>query len=423
MVSKWSSQKHHWWAGGNMKTITAKQIQAFVKGEPKRHPIGSGLYLVVRNSATPYWMLRYSSNGKRKEMTLGQYPDLSLADAKADAAIKKREINLGSDPLIVRKRIKEQAIRLVDDLFADWYESDLVKRLKYPNIPKRIYTNDVKPHIGDMKIEEVNARDIRNIIQLISETRPTVGNDALIYLKQLFRHGIKLDLTTQNPASAFTYSDAGGVEKSRDRYLTLDELAKVFKLFKSHMAKFNRDNYLACALLVTLGVRKSELCCAKWEEFELDKALWHLPEGRSKTGAPITIPLPKQVLAWLNELTMRACGSDYVLPARRASKKPHMGDDTLNRAISSMFGREAGRKIQPPNLMGDIKPFSPHDLRRTFRSLAASQGVAGHVAERCLNHKLKGVEGIYDRHDYLEERTEAHEKIANLLEPIIGKQF
>lgn len=402
-----------------MATITAKQIQALVKGEPKRHPIGSGLYLVVRNSATPYWMLRYSSNGKRKEITLGQYPDLSLADAKADAAIIKREIKLGDDPLIAKKRIKEQSIKLVDDLFTDWYENDLVKRLKFPNIPKRIYTNDVKPHIGDMKINEVNARDIRKIIQLISETRPTVGNDALIYLKQLFRHGIKLDITTQNPASAFTVSDAGGIEKSRDRYLALDEITKVFKIFKQHQAKFNRDNYLACALLVTLGVRKSELCCAKWEEFELDKALWHLPEGRSKTGAPITIPLPEQVLAWLNELSMRACGSDYVFPARRASKKPHMGDDTLNRAISSMFGHEAGRKIQPVNLMGDIKPFSPHDLRRTFRSLAASQGVAGHVAERCLNHKLKGVEGIYDRHDYLEERKEAHQKVALLLEKVI----
>lgn len=403
-----------------MATITAKQIQALVKGEPKRHPIGSGLYLVVRNSATPYWMLRYSSNGKRKEITLGQYPDLSLADAKADAAIKKREIKLGDDPLIAKKRIKEQSIKLVDDLFTDWYENDLVKRLKFPNIPKRIYTNDVKPHIGDMKIDEVNARDIRKIIQLISATRPTVGNDALIYLKQLFRHGIKLDLTTQNPASAFTVSDAGGIEKSRDRYLTIEELTKVFKTFKKHTAKFNRDNYLACALLVTLGVRKSELCCAKWNEFELDKALWHLPEGRSKTGAPITIPLPEQVLAWLNELAMRACGSDYVFPARRASKKPHMGDDTLNRAISSMFGHEAGRKIQPSNLMGDIKPFSPHDLRRTFRSLAASQGVSGHVAERCLNHKLKGMEGIYDRHDYLEERKEAHIKVTNLLESVIN---
>lgn len=414
-----SATKITWWAI-DVVSITAKQIQGFIKGEPKRHAIGNSLYLVVRESATPYWMMRYTSGGKRKEITLGQYPDLSLADAKADAAIKKREVNLGTDPLIARKRIKEQSIKLVDDLFMDWFENDIAKRLQHPNIPKRVYNKEIKPFIGDMKIDQVNARDIRKIIQAISESKPTIANDALMYLKQLFRHGIKLDLVLHNPASAFTVTDAGGVEKSRDRYLTINEIKKAFNVFKSNISKFNRDNYLACALLITLGVRKSELCCATWDEFELDKALWHLPEGRSKTGAPITIPLPVQVLEWLQELKIRSCGSDYVFPARRASKKPHMGDDTLNRAISSMFGHEAGRKIQPPNLMGDMKPFSPHDLRRTFRSLAAAQGVAGHVAERCLNHKLKGVEGIYDRHDYLEERLAAHTKVTDYLEQIIN---
>lgn len=403
-----------------MSLITAKQIQSFTKGKPKRHPIGNGLYLVVRNSATPYWMIRYSLNGKRKEMTLGQYPDLSLADAKAEAILKKRDIRQGLDPLVIRKRIKEQSIKLVDDLFSDWYENDIVKRLKHPNIPKRVYTKDMKPLIGDIAIDQVNARDIRKVIQNISYDRPTIANDALMYMKQMFRHGIKLDLIAHNPASAFTVSDAGGIEKSRDRYLTIEEITQAFKVFRKHLSKFTRDNYLACALLVTLGARKSELCCAKWNEFELDKALWHLPEGRSKTGAPITIPLPTQALDWLNELHLRACGSEYVFPARRVSKKPHMGNDTLNRAISSMFGREPGRKLQPPNLMGDILPFSPHDLRRTFRSLAASLGVPGHIAERCLNHKLKGVEGIYDRHDYLNERKEAHQKVANLLDEVIN---
>ena len=403
-----------------MTTITAKQIQTFANGEPKRHPIGGGLYFVVRNNATPYWMLRYTSNGKRKEITLGQFPYLSLADAKAEAAIQKRDINAGSDPLIVRQRIKEQSIKVVDDLFNDWFESDLVKRLKHPHIPQRVYRNDIKPAIGEIPIDQVNARDIRAIVQKIAQERPTTANDALMYLKQLFRHGIKLDLLGNNPASAFTVSDAGGVELSKDRALTFPEIEKAFKLFKANAMSFTRDNYLACAMLVTLGLRKSELCCAMWNEFELDKALWHLPEGRSKTGAPITIPLPRQAMEWLNELKIRSCGSAYVFPARRTSSKPHMGNDTLNRAISKLFGREPGRKVQPPNLMGDMLLFTPHDLRRTFRTLAASQGVPGHVAERCLNHKLKGVEGIYDRHDYLKERKEAHAKVADLLDPIIN---
>ena len=94
-----------------------------------------------------------------------------------------------------------------------------------------------------------------------------------------------------------------------------------------------------------------------------------------------------------------------------------MGKDTLNRAISKLFGREPGREIKPENKMGDIAEFSVHDLRRTCRSLLAAAGVPGHVAERCLNHKLKGVEGIYDRHDYFEERREALAKVAHLVEP------
>ncbi|AWX98940.1 hypothetical protein A8139_02210 [Marinomonas primoryensis] len=69
--------------------------------------------------------------------------------------------------------------------------------------------------------------------------------------------------------------------------------------------------------------------------------------------------------------------------------------------------------------MGDIPHFTVHDLRRTCRSLLAAQATPGHVAERCLNHKLKGVEGIYDRYDYLEERREAlillSQKVVNIV--------
>jgi hypothetical protein len=155
-----------------------KKIQGFVKGDPKRHPIGSGLYLVVRSSATPYWMLRCTSNGKRKEMTLGQYPNISLAEAKADAAIKKQEVNRGADPLLVRKLIKTQSIKLVDDLYEDWFKNDIVGRIKSSHIQKRIYTKDIKPVIGGIPIEKVSPLQIREILQTIRSTRRTVATDA-----------------------------------------------------------------------------------------------------------------------------------------------------------------------------------------------------------------------------------------------------
>lgn len=76
-----------------------------------------------------------------------------------------------------------------------------------------------------------------------------------------------------------------------------------------------------------------------------------------------------------------------------------------------MFGRDKEKPTK--NKMDGIDYFVVHDLRRTFRTLASAERIDGQVAERCLNHKLKGVEGIYNRHDFLEERREAHQKVAD----------
>jgi integrase len=398
-----------------MGKLTAKEIAAKSKGVPGKFTDGEGLYFVVPRSGKSFWMLRYTANKKRKEMTLAKYSDLSLADARAEAAIKMKQFRDGLDPLVAKKRAEQAEIKTVDDLFADWHLSN-IKRLKHHEIPERIYRKDIAPHIGSFNVDSVTARDIRAVLQAIAATnRPAIANDALMYSKQLFNHGIKLDLLGANPASAFSVSDAGGVEKSKDRALTIDELTQFFKTARDNSDSFSRENYLACALLVTLGIRKSELAEAPWKEFDLEKKVWNLSKERSKSGVGIAIPLPEIVMDWILELKVRACGSDYVFPSRRASKNPHMGSDTLNRAITKLFGHEAGKKKQPTNKMGDMPHFTVHDLRRTCRTLLAKQGTSGHVAERCLNHKLKGVEGIYNQHDYFEEREEAHTLLAERL--------
>ncbi|WP_371374845.1 tyrosine-type recombinase/integrase [Thalassotalea aquiviva] len=407
-----------------MGKLNARMLESKALKEPGKYSDGDGLYYVVPKSTSgpgkPYWMLRYTSNKKRKEMTLAKASDLSLKDARLEAASKMKQLRAGADPLVTRKRIDQESIKTVNDLFQDWYPT-LEKRLKHPKIPQRVYSKDIAPHIGDIKLDQVTARDIRGVINSINDSgRPTIANDALGYCKQLFNHGIKLDLLPLNPASAFTFRDAGGIEKSKDRALTEAELKQFFQTARKHSDSFSRDNYLACALLVCLGVRKSELCEAKWDEFELEKGLWHLPAERSKTNVGFTIPLAPEVLKWLEELQVRAFDSEYVFPSRRSSKTPHMAADTLNRAITKLFGHEAGKKKQPPNLMGDMPHFTVHDLRRTCRTLLAKQGTPGHVAERCLNHKLKGVEGIYDQYDYLNERKEALTSLAKSTSQIIN---
>ncbi len=402
-----------------MASLTSKAVSTKIKGEPGRFSDGGGLYLVVPKVGSAYWMLRFTSNKKRKEMTIGRVEDLPLADARIEAALQMKQHREGLDPLIAKQRAKYELIHSVDDLFADWHEGN-IKRLKHHHIPLRIYSKDIAPVIGQMQLSAVTPRDIRQILINITDSgRPTIANDALLHCKQLFNHGIKLDLTASNPASAFSVDDAGGIEKSRHRALTLEEVTFVFKRFREESDSFTRDNYLACALLVLLGARKGELTEAKWSEFDLDKQVWNLPSERSKSGVAIDIPLPDLSIEWLNELKVRSFDSAYVFPNRRSSKMPHMGKDTLNRAISKLFGREPGRTVQPENKMGDFEHFTVHDLRRTCRSLLASMGVPGHVAERCLNHKIRGVEGIYNRHDYFDERKEAMNQLAQKIAPII----
>lgn len=398
-----------------MGSLTARQVKSIISAKvPVRKADGRGLYLVVPEVGDAYWALRYSSLGKRRQMTIGKASDLTLADARAEAELQKRQVRAGTDPIVARQRAEWTGIQSVEDLFTDWFSNDIEPRLKHPKIPKRLFEHDIAPVIGRMRIQDVSSLDVREIIQRVNASgRPTVSNDVLGYTKQLFRHGVKLGLISHNPATAFTVNDAGGIENSRRRYLSLAEIKSVFAIFREHKASFGRDNYLCCCLFLVLGVRKSELCEAKWSEFQLNERLWHLPADRSKTGIAITIPFPTQAAEWLNELYDRSFGSEFVFPARRSSKLPHMGSDTLNRAISKLFGREAGRKTQPPNRMGDIKHFTVHDLRRTFRSLLSQLQIQPHIAERCLNHKVAGIVDVYDQHDYLSERKLAHQKLAD----------
>jgi len=388
-----------------------KKVKSLIKiGEHGRYAVSNGLYLRVANQNVGYWIVRYTIHKKRREITIGKYPELSLAAASLKTAHIKLDVKNNIDPIAQRSRGDTELFETVDQLAEDWLK-ECDKRLKHPNIPRRVYQKDIAPVIGELTIEQVNPRDIRAIITRIADSnRPTIANDALMYCKQLFRHSIKLDLRESNPAASFDVNDAGGVEKSRNRALSLDELEKVFVCLRENSDQFMRENYLAVALLLTLAVRKGELIAAKWDEFDLRTALWNVPEERSKMGVGISIPLSKEVLVWLNELKIRAYNSEYVFPNRRASKRGHISPDTINAAIQKLF-----REEKMP-----VEHFTVHDLRRTCRSLLSGLKVSGHVAERCLNHKLKGVEGIYDRYDYLDERKEALGMVSKLLEPIIS---
>jgi integrase len=270
--------------------------------------------------------------------------------------------------------------------------------------------NDIKPNIGKLAIGDVKPMHIDAMLQtIVKRGAPTMANDVLRWVKRMFDYAMKRQMVQFNPAAPFELSDAGGKEESRDRWLTRPELIALFDAMRKAKG-WTFENGLVVKLLLQLAVRKGELIAARVDEFDLENAVWYLPGERVKTGAAIDIPLPRQAVECLKELVRLGNGSAWLLPARKMQERmvPHVDLNTVGAAMA--------KSIKP--LMIDSESFTLHDFRRTAKTHLMALGITPHVGERCLNHKIKGVEGIYDRHDYFEERKIALQKWADLLDQL-----
>jgi integrase len=406
-----------------MDKLTDIRIRAWIKAGERfeGRADGGGLYLRYRKEdATPRWLFRYRLGGQARILNLGSYATLSLADARKTAKEMRAHVALGHDPQGEKKERKREAVAKIEadrqvvtmgQLCDDYFATQILGRWKHPNIVRARIENDIRPNIGKLPVSDVKPQHVDAMLQaIVKRGAPTAATNVLRLLKRVFNYAIKRQLVAFNPAAAFSPADAGGKEESRDRWLTREEIIKLFQAMRDQAGAFAIENVHAVRLLLMLAVRKGELIGAQWREFDLDGAVWHLPAERTKTGQAIDIPLPKQAVESLRELERLASGSAYVFPARKMQTRmvPHIDVDTLGAALT--------KRIKP--LLQDMPSFTVHDFRRTARTHLAALGVDPHVAERCLNHKLKGVEEIYNKHDYFEERKAALNEWARLLEAL-----
>lgn len=379
---------------------------------------GEGLYLRYRKSdAAPRWVFRYRFSGKPRILNMGSYKVLSLAEARKTAKEMRARVALGYDVADEKKERKKTAIAKIEaeksaitmgQLADEYFAAQILGRWKHPNIVRSRIENDIKPNIGSLPIGEVKPKHVDAMLQaIVKRGAPTMANDVLRWTKRMFDYALKRQMCQFNPAAPFELSDAGGKEESRDRWLTRPELVALFDAMKNAKG-WTYENGLVIKLLLMLAVRKGELIAARTEEFDLEGACWYLPGERTKTGAAIDIPLSRQSVASLRELVRLGNGSEWLLPARKMQERmiPHIDLNTVGAAMA--------KHIKPR--MKDSENFTLHDLRRTARTHLEALGTLPHIAERCLNHKIKGVEGIYNRHDYYEERKEALQRWADLLE-------
>ncbi len=371
---------------GKLKDI---ELQAWVRaGKPiAGKSDGDGLTFTLSAKGTASWVFRYRYGGKQRELSIGHYPTITLKRARELANDARSKVAEGVD---VARAKQEHLMALatadtVKDLCDEYYSRSVVGQIKRPEIIREAIDNDLIAKLGRMRIAEVKPMDVDLMIRaIVDRGSPVMANRVLQITKSVFNYAIRRHWIEQNPAAAFRSKDAGGKQEARQRALSGDELVQLFKAFRDAGPEY-RIYDLAIKLLLITAVRKGELIAAPWSEFDLEanEPVWVIPKSRIKNekhmvAREFTVPLPPAAIEWLNEIKRITPASCYVFPARRSNGKPHMGLETLN-SVKEFLKH------------GGIEYFTIHDMRRTARTHLARLGVSPHVAERCLNHKLPGI--------------------------------
>lgn len=206
--------------------LTALAVErAHRSGEPLLLGDGDGLYLRKQTRDGASWTLRYHFAGRQHWLTLGNYPDMPLAQARIEARAARVLLDKQQNPLSVRRTAlaEERQKGSFKTLCEDWYRAEVqVRGLKHPAVPRRYLDKYLLPKLGALPACEITPSDIARLLDGIKSRAPSAANDLLRFTRRIFAFGVRRRLVTSNPAADFSPRlDAGGTERPRSRALSL----------------------------------------------------------------------------------------------------------------------------------------------------------------------------------------------------------
>lgn len=368
---------------------------------------GDGLVIEVKPTGKRTWMYRYRLNGKAEKLVIGQYPEITLKDARDRLLEARRMVANGESPAQQKQLAKVAAADATTVAeFAERYFKDIAQKdRKDCTIPRRYLDKEIIPAIGDKNVKDVTTEDVRAIIW----RKKDHGHDAAAadirgVLKRMLDYAVTCGLLNVNPVLALPVRHIFKA-KSRDRNLSPDEV-RVF-LKSAFESNIRRQFKIGLHLLLLTMVRKSELLLARWQDVYLDEAEWHIPAENSKTGKPHIVYLSRQAVALFQELRALGGGSELVMPGRGSLTKP-FAHNAINSALKKALQGQ------------DVPAFTIHDLRRTASTLLHENGWASDVVEKALNHTIGGVRGVYNRAEYADQRREMLQFWADFIEKLVN---
>lgn len=372
--------------------LTSLEIaRAATDGKPLKLPDGNGLYLYATKTAKS-WRTDYRIGGRRGTIVHGQYPAITLSQARERNREAKRLLASGIDPA-THKRLEKLALHAsFGDTFEataqHWFDGKSVLRSKPWREAHSLYLRrDLNPNIGNAPLEQIDARALLNVLEAVQRERGVKTAERVRQTAvQVFDHARRKLKVEVNPARVLQgWADIPAqVSHAPLREHEIPEFVERLDADTGSAA-----TKLCILLMLLTFVRKNEIVQARWEEFDLDNAVWVIPAERMKMRDSHAVPLSQQALSALEQLNPLSFGSEFLFPSLSSVRKP-MGMSTPNVVFERMGYR--GR-------------FSPHGIRATASTFLNNRGVRADVIERQLAHVERNrVRAAYNRADYMSER-------------------
>ncbi len=368
------------------KALTAAAIRN--KSAPGKYSDGSGLYLVVDPSGNKRWLLRITVRGKRRDIGLGGWPTVSLADARESATAMRLVARKGGDPLADRRKrseappsFREASKQVHAEHKASW------KNAKHASQWLKTLESYAFPYFADMPVNEIGTAEVLTALSPIwltkSETARRVRQRIGTVLDWAKANGYRVQ---ENAVRSVT---KGLPKQSKSDWhhssLPYSELPAFLPKLRAYTG--SRSSVLAFEFLILTATRTNEVIRATWSEFDLERKEWIIPAERMKAKKVFRVPLPKRALEILAEAREIDRDGRFVFPGRRPGKP-------LSQMAFLMILRRINQAI------------TAHGFRSTFRDWAAERtNIPREVCEAALAHTVRNrTEAAYMRTDQLEKR-------------------
>lgn len=391
--------------------LTDLQIQKLKRRETRYEvPDGKGLFVRVSHTGHKSWIYRYRF-GKEKiprRMTLGTYPDMTLARARVIHSQAMQDVINGIDPgaKLQDDKAKAKAEPTFKDLLDEYWEKELSKSPS-ANERRRLVEKDALPCWSSRKVSAIRRRDAVVLLDDVRERAPITANRLQGVLVRMFNFASERGMIDFSPLAGMKRKDK---EPSRARVLTNEEIKNLWNALDPQRTDIDiyRLTKLALRTILLTAQRPGEVAQMSWDQIEGGE-WWNIPEEVTKTRSAQRIPINPMLAAVIEEAKeLKSEESPFVFRSTRKDK------------VAVSVGAMANAIRRHREEMKISERFTPHDLRRTLRTRLAELGVSDVVAERVLGHKLQGVLGIYNRHSYDAEKRQALLRWEQRLSEILG---